>query len=51
MVRDYRILQERGCERPDEHISLKKKLKVRAHSFSKSATQKIIDAGGTTEVI
>ena len=30
---------------------LKKKLKVRAHSFSKSATQKIIDAGGTTGVI
>jgi len=30
---------------------LKKKLKVRVHSFSKSATQKIIDAGGTTGVI
>ena len=30
---------------------LKKKLKVRAHSFSKGATQKIIGAGGTTEVI
>ena len=30
---------------------LKKKLKVRAHSFSKSATQKIIDVGGTTGVI
>ena len=30
---------------------LKKKLKVRAHSFSKSAIQKIIDAGGTTGVI
>lgn len=30
---------------------LKKKLKVRVHSFSKSATQKIIDAGGTTGVM
>ena len=30
---------------------LKKKLKVRVHSFSKSAIQKIIDAGGTTGVI
>ena len=30
---------------------LKKKLKVKAHSFSKGATRKIIDAGGTAEVI
>ncbi|MFH1905220.1 MAG: 50S ribosomal protein L15 [bacterium] len=30
---------------------LKKKLNVRAHSFSKSAIKKIIDAGGTAEVI
>ncbi len=30
---------------------LKKKLKVKVHSFSKSAIKKIIDAGGTAEVI
>ena len=30
---------------------LKKKLKVRAHSFSNGATKKIIGAGGTTEII
>ena len=30
---------------------LKKKLNVRAHSFSKSAIKKIGDAGGTAEVI
>ncbi|MDO9465404.1 MAG: 50S ribosomal protein L15 [bacterium] len=30
---------------------LKKKLNVKAHSFSKSAIKKIIDAGGTAEVI
>ncbi len=30
---------------------LKKKLKVKVHSFSKSAIKKIGDAGGTTEVI
>lgn len=30
---------------------LKKKLNVKAHSFSKSAVKKIIDAGGTAEVI
>ena len=31
--------------------NLKKKLKVKAHSFSDGAAQKIRDAGGTTEVI
>ena len=30
---------------------LKKKLNVKAHSFSKSSIKKIIDAGGTAEVI
>ncbi len=30
---------------------LKKKLKVKAHSFSDTAARKIRDAGGTTEVI
>ena len=30
---------------------LKKELKVKVHSFSKGATQKITDAGGTVEVI
>ena len=30
---------------------LKKKLKVKAHSFSEGATQKIIGVGGTAEVI
>ncbi|MEX2286711.1 MAG: 50S ribosomal protein L15 [Planctomycetaceae bacterium] len=31
--------------------TLKKKLKVSAHSFSKSAEQKITEAGGTFEVV